>query len=702
MASDSGGEGHLNVLGTPARSDASSVADSTSALRDRLRLRLTVRNVVPGASASADETAEPGSGQMEWSSVLDSLSTRLHPEKRPNDGSIPAPTAVTVPVPTTVPLQPSTPQPFAPQPLSVPTRANPGPANPNRTSGLREMPTARAVDPHVLYTPTPLPPPPPGWGEAAGRQIYVPAGVGETSAAYGNRAWPPNESPMVSSYMSAPQAVAGAVGGMGVPYLGQPTRVPSAQRVVSSRFVDTMQAPAPTPRRSSRHPIRTLLSTLVVVSLLGGAAFTGWFFLIKNKVVWAADVEPLAAFVEQQTHAKFTSNVPVETLTAPEYEVKLGIDVLSRSYVDASGDFGTMQAVGVVSQAPAPGEVGHLAAAVMTAYYKPEKQTIYRLDGNTPLFDLAMLRALSAALADQRTGWFRDSALVSDAQRVGIRATVDRVGSYVVASKMRLDPQVGSLAEVELTARTDAVGITADTRPTYVNAALGSYLFGAASSPTTDPARPLRGVFVPTSDAVLFDPARGATEPVATVAPPGAATAEAPLRTLGMQFWYLVMLPVVGPGYARAGALNWIGDSSLTSQVEGRSCLSANIATANEVDQALLTDLLTRWATSRPASSGATVTPAAGGLINVSVCEPAEPTIQSVGPSDGTLLYSAALQESSVGYDLIRLGLARTQQAWTCSIGLVRNGAVPGYVTGSTDAVQLAEMSAILSQCPAA
>ena len=507
---------------------------------------------------------------------------------------------------------------------------------------------------------------------------------------------------MVSSYMSAPSVAAGAMGGMGVPYLAQPTRTPSAQRVVPSRFVDTMQAPAPTTRRSGGHPIRTLLSTLVVFSLLGGAAFTGWFFLIKNKVEWTADVEPLAAFVEQQTHVKFTTNVPVETLTAPEYEVKLGIDILSRSYVDPDGDFGTLQAVGLVSQAPSPVEVGHLAAAAMTAYYKPEKKTIYRLEGNTPLFDLAMLRALSVALADQHTGWFRDSALASDAQRVGIRATVDRVGSYVVASKMRLDPQVASLAEVELAARTDAVGITADTRPTYLNAALGSYLFGAASSPIADPTQPLRGVFVPTSDAVLFDPARSATSPVATVATPVSAISGGPLRTLGMQFWYLVMLPVVGAGYARAGALTWIGDSVWTSTLDGRSCLNANIATASGVDQALFVDLLARWAMSRPASSAATVTSAADGLINVNVCEPAEQTNQSVGPSDATLLYSAALQESSVGYDLIRLGLSNTQQAWMCAVQHVRDGAVPNYETGSTDAVQLAQMSAILSQCPAA
>jgi len=556
--------------------------------------------------------------------------------------------------------------------------------------------------PAMLPPPPPLLPPPVA---RVGGQIFIPAGVDQFPVATGSLAVLSQPQPQLRphvennpSILAADQsvAVAPSLGGTSLPYLGQPTRPSGPQRVVQSRVVSAQLAEPPAPKKRKRHPVRAFFSFLVVASLLGGAGFTSWYFLINKKVAWAQDVAPLATFVEETTHSKFIEDVPVTTLSVPEYEVKLGIDVLARSYSDADGHFGTLRAVGLVSGAPEPSTVGHIAAVAMTAFYSSADKTIYRMDGRTPAFDLATLRALTVALVDQNLGWSKNIATLTDAQQVGIRAAVDGVGAEVVRAMFAKDPQLEALVAYEVQSRTAALGIAAEARPTYLNAVLGSYFFGAHTSPASKRGRLLADLVVPSSDAPMFDPSRSSTNVAIKVPPPNSSATP---QTLGMQFWYLTLLPSLGASDARAAALAWAGDTAATTTSEGRACLAASIATLDAAGNSAMTSALQRWAQSRPASSAAVISNDASNLIKVSVCEPTEPTIQVTGPADATLLYSAPMREQEIGANLIRMGLPETQGAWSCAIAVLRTGGLPNFVEGSTDPLQAEAMSNVLSYC---
>ncbi|MCX6542339.1 MAG: hypothetical protein NTX77_12160 [Actinobacteria bacterium] len=491
-------------------------------------------------------------------------------------------------------------------------------------------------------------------------------------------------------------SAAPSLGGASIPYLGQPARSSGSQRVVQSRVVSAQPAEPVAPKKRKRHPVRAFFSFLVVASLLGGAGFTSWYFLINKKVAWAQDVAPLATFVEETTHSKFIEDVPVTTLSVPEYEVKLGIDVLARSYSDADGRFGTLRAVGLVSGVPEPSMVGHIAAVAMTAFYSSTDKTIYRMDGRTPAFDLATLRALTVALVDQNLNWSKDLATLTDAQQVGIRAAVDGVGAEVVRAMFAKDPQLEALVAYEVQSRTAAVGIAAEARPTYLTAVLGSYFFGAHTSPASKPDRLLADIVMPSSDAPMFDPSRSSSNAAVDVPPPNSG--EGP-RTLGMQFWYLALLPRIGATDARAAALTWAGDSAVTTTIQGRACLAATITTLDAAANSTMTSALQRWAQSLPISSSAVISNDPSTLIKVSVCEPTEPSTQVTGPADATLLYSAPMREQDIGENLIRMGLPETQGPWSCAIAVLRTGGLANFVEGSTDPLQAEAMSNVLSYC---
>lgn len=666
MSSDHRTESELNALRTETRVDSSVADDATNALRDRLRLRLTVHNVVPGLRTPALESAPNEQGERVWNSVLESLSTSLNAVDTSRPPALPALPNVQVPA---IP-QPSISPLFSPQPLPI------------QQTSLRSTAHQQASV------------------HAVGGQIYVPAGLTEYQPVLGDVALLPQGEDDVNSslyLLESTSIVAPNVGGTGMPFLGQPVRPVMPQRVAQSRITH-VPLPVQHVSKKKRRPFRAFFSLLVVASLLAGAGFTGWYFLIKKKVVWSEDIAPLAAFVEQTTHAKFVENVPVTLLSVPEFEVKLGIDVLARSYSDPDGSFGTLRAVGLVSGTPAPSEVGHIAAATVTSFYSAPDRVIYRIAGTTPAFEMAMLRSLSVAIADQKTDWSKGTAALTDAQRIGIRATVDAVGAEVVRARFKQDSELEGLVAYEVQARINAGRVASESRPTYLNAVLGSYVFGARASPVPSSDHLLSGIYVPASDAPMFDPIRSSASPATGTPSPGLGRLP---RTLGMQFWYLVLLPTVGPVHARLAALTWTGDSVVTSTTEGRSCLAANVATSGNAEQAVFSDAMTRWAATRPASSAALVSSPVQNVVGLSVCEPAEPTSQPVGPGDASLWYSAPLLEENVAAELVKRGLPATQSAWSCAISFARNGAVPNFIVGSTDQAQADALSNVLNYCKA-
>src|SRR4030095_2404943 len=136
------------------------------------------------------------------------------------------------------------------------------------------------------------------------------------------------------------------------------------------------------------------------------------------------------------------------------------------------------------SQAPDATSAGHLGAALVTSFYDPADQTIYALEGSTAAFEVSMLRALTAALADQEVRWSEQTATLTDSQRVGYRALIDGLAAQVVAAKFAEDASLQSASADEFTSRRAAAGITDEGVPFSISGVLDSIENGAALSPS--------------------------------------------------------------------------------------------------------------------------------------------------------------------------------------------------------------------------
>ncbi len=447
--------------------------------------------------------------------------------------------------------------------------------------------------------------------------------------------------------------------------------------------------------KKKRRPFRAFLAFIVVAGLLGGAAYAGWYYFLRNKVSWTEDVEPLASFVETNLQSEFTDNVAIETLPVPEYEVKLGIEVLSHSYADADGGLTALRAVGLAGPTDNPSEAGRIVAAVRTSFYDPVGQTIYRLEGSTPVHEYGMIRSLAAALIDQQFAWSTDFGTLTNSQQVGVLAVVGSIAGQVADARAGGNAQ--NSAGAEQVSRLQAVSFEGDQIPLYVRTAMWVDLFSIVGYPLPPAGQPLEGLVLPVDDAVVFDLTRESVTPSVTV--PAPVSSAPATTTMGMQFWYQAMVPALGAVAAHDAALLWAGDSTAVTKVNNFACITSNIATASEANQAALSAALMQWSQTRPVSSAAVVSSQPASIIAVSMCEPAEGGTDALG--DATVLQFAfrASNESDVAQALLTLGLPDTRPAWNCAVLARRNGALADYTPGTVDPVVVAAMNDIVRFC---
>ena len=133
-------------------------------------------------------------------------------------------------------------------------------------------------------------------------------------------------------------------------------------------------------------------------------------------------------------------SIPVTTLSVPEYEVKLGLEVIAGTYPDAAGTYSMMRAVGLLAGDPVAADVGHVQAAVWTAFYSSADHAVYRLDGTTSVAQASMIVALTRALADQELQWADGNVALTDSQRIGMMVRVSGVARYVLLTKFERSP----------------------------------------------------------------------------------------------------------------------------------------------------------------------------------------------------------------------------------------------------------------------
>ena len=679
----------------------------------RLRLAMTANRVHAHGGAPSPSAAVVSSdvNHMVWNSVLESMATGSEPIQRAVDPTPWPPQAQTLP-----PM-------YEPQPLYPTISLETG------QRSLAELLAAAAAG-SAVAEPATLVATPAAPVDAA-PSIEVPADVipaAGVPAAEVPTAAPSAIAPFVDEPSNGPLAEAAAAVSTVVvpsmivpsmPVLGQPSRAAPSARAASSLLTQTdpvdaagaikhtskqgKKSKAATVSRArsnqKRRPFRAFFAFIAVAGILGGAAYGGWFYFLKSKVSWAADVAPVAAQVEAVMHQQFTETVPVETLTVPEYEVKLGLAVMADAYASPTGDLTALRAVGLVGPTVDAMSIGRVVAAARPSFYDRTTSTILRVDGATPVFQHSLATSLAIALADQRLEWSKGFDALTDSQQVGVIASVDGIASSVAETILAATPADITVVASELAGRFRAVGLDGDQVPAIAALAVASSASGA-SPRSPDPADPLASFSIPSDDGVIFDPARDPS--IRTVMAPATAPDGMPGRTLGMQFWYTTLATALGPDAARGVALAWAGDSSSVTVVnDGFACLNASIVTFDEAGQVALGGALMQVAESRPASSAATVSIQPGNLVTVSMCQSAEPQQTVMSSAAIGQLYTLASAEIEVANALSASGLPATSKAWGCAVIARRGGSLADYTVGTTDPAIIEQMTAVTQFCSA-
>ena len=749
-----------------ARPGADSIPDGTDDLRTRMKLRLaqnkahaerdkasrpppagasvsatvsTSPGVSPGVSAGVsagvrDRPASSGVSQMVWNSVLDSLSAPSAAPAQPAEPApavaaqpvvvaepvvVPGPVVVAEPVVVAQPVVVAEPvvvaDPVVDAETVLVTPAVPAPVESTTSSAetgeqqaiadlFKEPAPASDFGPIVPAMPVLAPPSravtPPRTNPAAHVDETVIAG---TAA--------------VMTKKQAKQAAKAAKGGKGATNTLGPRPGPATMMAMQ--------------QRKKRHPIRAFLTFVLVVALLGGAAFAGWYKFLRHHAAWSNELRPAAAFVEQTVHRSFDKTVPVKVLSVPEYEVKLGLAVLDRLAGTASasgttaasgtaGASGTaadgsaagttsgpdmsllaVRAIGLIGADLQPTAVGHLVAASSPSFYSTTDHTIYRLAGDSSVFQVSLIRSMTAALLDQDLDIGTVVRGLTDAQRTGFQAMLDGVVARVVDAKFRADPATADSYTFELQTRRTEAGIVDGALPVYLAGSVTSADNGVSGYMDAPAEDPLRGLNPPLSDAPVFDPTRDPTAEPATIA--GVDGGEP--RVLGVAFWFEALVPVLGAGDARHAALLWNGDRSVTSLRGTQACLSSTVATATADDAAALLGLIGRWVQSRPASAGATVTAGTNidqATVDVVVCEPTEGVVPPTASVDD--LASFFVQPDTERALLQRvgeLGAPLTPNTTACVIAAYRNGSIPGFTTGAADPAIVTALTNVVTFCRA-
>ena len=693
---------------TGARPGSEPIPDGTDDLRTRMKLRLAQNKAHaeresaarPVPVASSFTTAPPvssgvrerptgnGVSQMVWNSVLDSIST---PAAAPTSAPV-APAPRSAPRPATVEVLPVE---VLPVEAAAVEAAPVAPVLPAAVDAEEQEAIAE-----LFKEPAPTPdfgPIVPAMPVLAPPSRYVPP----------QRTITPSVEDELAPVVTVPSKKEAKRAAKSAP-------VPAAKPMPA-----TMMA---LHQRKKRHPIRSFLTFVLVLGLLGGAGFAGWYKFLRHSAVWPSELRPTAAFVEQTVHRSFDKTVPVKALSVPEYEVKLGLSVLDQlgaTATTAPAAAGSTQpaattpgpdlnllavrAVGLIGADLQPTEVGHLVAASSPSFYSAADHTIYRLAGDGPVLQVSLLRSMTAALLDQDLGVQTVMRTLTVSQQSGFQAMLDGVVAQVVAAKFRADPSVQDSYTFDLqTRRTDA-GIVDGKLPVYLSKVVTSADVGVFGFAGVKADNPLQNLAPPVSDAPVFDPTRDIAAAPAKV--PGSGDSQE-RRVLGVEFWFDALVPALGAGDARAAALLWTGDQSVSTLADSRACLSSTIATATAADATTLSGYLGRWVQSVPASAHAVITPGtdpAQPSVALSICEPTEAVVPPVAPLDDLAsFFTQPDTERALLARVSDLGGESKPAINGCVVAAYRNGSLPGFTSGAADPVMVTALKNVVTFCRSA
>jgi hypothetical protein len=355
---------------------------------------------------------------------------------------------------------------------------------------------------------------------------------------------------------------------------------------------------------------------------------------------WPAEVQPLAAFVEQQRGAPFDHPVPIEYLAESDYQAAVSQqteDLTDEERADLETWKGQMRSLGLVS----PGTdldaaTDQLYGEGTLAFYDPEDDVVKVLGEQQGGLDVAhrvtLVHELTHAWQDQR-GYLDDmdeldstlsytlqSVVEGDATRVE-DAYVDDLSSseqsdyYDQAQEQAQQSDLSGVPDALVAGFSSAYSLGGPFAKVLDDQGGNAEVDQALADP-------------PPAEIDLFDPVRwfDGVQPVAVpqpTVPAGAEQLDDP-EDFGAVTWMMMLSERMDPRDALHTVETWAGDSSVVYRLDGRVCTAAAFRGRTPADTTTALDRLEVWAAGSPGLDARVEM--VGGDATFHACEPAAGT----------------------------------------------------------------------------
>ena len=388
-------------------------------------------------------------------------------------------------------------------------------------------------------------------------------------------------------------------------------------------LVDVSTTFIPVSRRKKRNGFARLATFLVVVALLGGAAYAGKYYFLDKR--WEGDVKALAGDVEVARGLSFDHAIAVTTLPVTDYASKLVTSSFGLSSEALVLEASAWRAVGILNGPLNLGEIGMAALPISPAFYDPANDTIFvAQDMPEDLYRFGMHRALTLALLDQEFGW-------SD-------RTQDASPSVARGTKAYYDADALAVA-VGMTTPTERTDIVDQIFGLYVDNSIGASPAPFASAVASRLGVALRPYFESTTGESRaaqdkdFSPTDGQVLDLRRLT---SGAAESTTKTSqGMLFWYHALAGRIDENTAWEAALAWQNDDMSIVETAAGTCVVAYLQ-VNQTSLEAVNAAFQAWAAAAPPTSGTTVALTTTGSpmqLQINACDPGPgvPTTAGVG-----------------------------------------------------------------------
>lgn len=402
------------------------------------------------------------------------------------------------------------------------------------------------------------------------------------------------------------------------------------------------------PARVDRAPIAVLvISAVIVLALIAGAAFVVLKGGRQYPSAWDARVAPLATWVAEERDLDFDHPVQVNFLSEKEYSARStegGDDDSVESKQYYADQLAQLRALGFVS-----GDVDlqsandTLSDSGTLAYYDPDLEQVFvRGTEMTPALKVTLAHELTHVLQDQHFDLSRMDDLGSGRASV-LRALAEGDATKVEdayiedlsdADKKAYDAENDKGSEEatdEIDAKVPPILTTLFASPYILGPELIDYLDQQNGWEAIDEA-----LLDPPTEEAMFDPMTYKTDAakertVEITAPEGTEVIES--DEFGPTTWYLLLASRLDPAVALKATDGWGGDQYVVYREDDKVCLDATVEgdTPEDVDE--LSQALTLWAAMSPKGTASAKT--VDGKVAFHSCDPgkdAKPVGEEVSP----------------------------------------------------------------------